>query len=138
MRTAIDTNVLSDLLDGETQGQDALLVLRHMETQGPLMICGVVYAELHGRQDTPPALINRLLQGNGIELDSVSSRDLWEEAGRANAEQHARRRRGGVAGVRPVLPDLLIGAHALHRADRLLTRNAGDFSDFPALQLITY
>ena len=138
MRTAIDTNVLSDLLDGETKGQEALLVLHHLEAQGPLLICGVVYAELHGRQDTPPDLIERFLQSTGIELDSVGSRDIWEEAGRANAAQHSRRRRGGVSGLRPVLPDLLIGAHALHRADRLLTRNAGDFSDFPALQLITY
>ncbi|WP_407571605.1 type II toxin-antitoxin system VapC family toxin [Deinococcus altitudinis] len=138
MRTAIETNVLSVLLDGQAQGRDALVVLRYLEAQGPLLICGVVYAELHGRQDTPPDLIERFLQGTGIELDSVSSRDIWEEAGRANASQHARRRRGGIPGVRPVLPDLLIGAHALHRADRLLTRNTGDFSDFPALELITY
>ncbi|WP_424952847.1 type II toxin-antitoxin system VapC family toxin [Deinococcus sp.] len=138
MKTAIDTNVLSDLLDGDAQGQHALTVLRHLEAQGPLLICGVVYAELHGRAGTPPELIERFLAESGIELDSVGSRDIWEEAGRANAEQHARRRRGGVTGVRPVLPDLLIGAHALHRADRLLTRNADDFSDFPGLEVITY
>lgn len=138
MRTAIDTNVLSDLLDGDIHGQEALVVLKYLEHQGPLLICGVVYAELHGRLDTTADLIDQLLNSSGIELDSFSSREIWQEAGRANAAHHARRRRSGATGVRPVLPDLLIGAHALHRSDQLLTRNAGDFSDFPALEIVTY
>ena len=63
-------------------------------------------------------------------------REVWAEAGRANADYHARRRVGGFSKPRPVLPDFLVGAHALHRADSLYTENVGDFSDFPALTVI--
>ena len=77
------------------------------------------------------------MNSTGIRLDPVMSEEAWAEAGRANADYHARRRVGGERGVRPILPDLLIGAHALHRADRLFTLNPADFSDFPALKVVT-
>lgn len=57
--------------------------------------------------------------------------------GRANLDFHARRRAAGIAGVRSVLPDLLIGAHAQHHAGRLFTLNPLDFTDFPGLVVET-
>lgn len=137
MRTALDTNVISELLDGHGRSQDVLQHLNSLHRQGPLLICGVVYAELHARSNTPQTLIDRFLKETGIGFDAEGSRDLWAEAGRANADYHARRRAGGLSGIRPVLPDFLIGAHALLRADRLFTLNPDDFSDFPTLQIIT-
>lgn len=138
MRTAIDTNVISDLLGGGLAGSAAASVLRQLQLQGPLLICGVVYAELYARPATPPAAIDAFLKATDILLDWASSAAMWAEAGRANAAYHARRRAGGRHDVKPVLPDSLIGAHALHFADRLLTRNTGDFSDFPVLNLVTF
>ncbi|WP_102125300.1 type II toxin-antitoxin system VapC family toxin [Deinococcus planocerae] len=101
------------------------------------MICGVVYAELHGRRHTTRAAIDTFLNGTGIRLDPQMSLDAWVEAGRANADYHARRRAGGAAGIRPVLPDFLIGAHAQHHAHRLFTLNPADFADFPQLRVLT-
>ena len=114
MKTALDTNVISELLDGHGRSQDVLQYLNSLHRQGPLLICGVVYAELHARSNTPQTLIDRFLKETGIGFDA-----------------------GGLSGIRPVLPDFLIGAHALLRADRLFTLNPDDFSDFPTLQIIT-
>lgn len=105
--------------------------------QGPLIIFGVVYAELHGRRNTTRSSIDAFLTSTSIRLDPTMSEDAWAEAGRANADYHARRRAGGAAGSRPVLPDFLIGAHAQHHADRLFTLNPADFADFPQLRVLT-
>ena len=101
------------------------------------MICGVVYAELHARPGTTRATIEAFLSGTGVTFDDGMNRDVWAEAGRANADYHARRRAGGASGVRAALPDFLIGAHAQHRADRLFTLGPSDFGDFPALTVVT-
>ena len=111
--------------------------LRVLDGQGSLLICGVVYSELHARRHATRALIDTFLDQTGIQLDPESGLEMWAEAGRANAAFHARRRATGVSGARSVLPDLLIGAHALVRADRLFTLNPRDFSDFPGLKIIT-
>lgn len=137
MITALDTNVLSDLLDQTPRSAAVSSRLGGYARQGPLVICGVVYAELHGRRNTSRAAIDTFLTSTGIRLDLIMSENAWAEAGRANADYHARRRAGGARGIRPILPDFLIGAHALHRADRLFTLNAADFSDFPALKVVT-
>lgn len=61
---------------------------------------------------------------------------IWAEAGRAHAALAERRHAPLAALPRRPLADHLIGAHAQERADALLTRNTGDFSDFPALTVI--
>ncbi len=137
MRTALDTNVVSELLGGASRAPEVAYILKQLGADGPLLICGVVYAELHGRADTPGKLIDVFLAQTGVTLDSGGELEVWREAGRANAEYHARRRASGRRGVRPVLPDFLIGAHALWRADRLFTLNLDNFGDFPTLNVIT-
>lgn len=137
MRTALDTNVISDLLDRTPRAADVARVLAALQAQGPLVISGVVYAELHARPNTPRPLIDSFLGATGIILDPSMSLAAWAEAGQANAALHARRRAGGQRGMRPVLPDALIGAHALHHADGLFTLNVADFSDFPTLHIVT-
>ena len=137
MRTAVDTNVISHLLDGTPEAVAIARALGRLQNDGPLLICGVVYAELHARPNTPRATIDTFLERTGVLLDDHMSVDVWAEAGRANADYHARRRAGGRPGINPVLPDMLIGAHALHRADRLFTLNTADFTDFPPLTVVT-
>lgn len=137
MKTALDTNVISELLDTTPRAQAVAQHLAALRAQGPLLVCGVVYAELHARPKTPRALIDSLLGATGVTLDPDMSTAVWAEAGRANADHHARKRASGERGIRPVLPDFLIGAHALHRADRLFTLNVADFGDFPALTVVS-
>ncbi|GMA13946.1 type II toxin-antitoxin system VapC family toxin [Deinococcus metallilatus] len=137
MKTALDTNIISELLDATPKAQAVARRLASLHAQGPLVICGVVYAELHARPNTPRTLIDSFLQATGVTLDPEMNPAIWAEAGRANADHHARKRAGGERGIRPVLPDFLIGAHALHRADRLFTLNPNDFGDFPALTVVT-
>jgi predicted nucleic acid-binding protein len=137
LKTALDTNVISELLDATSKAQAVAPRLAALRAQGPLLICGVVYAELHARPNTPRSLIDSFLSVTGMTLDPEMSLAIWTEAGRANADHHARKRLNGERGVRPVLPDFLIGAHALDRADRLFTLNPADFSDFPALNVVT-
>ncbi|CAM3574784.1 type II toxin-antitoxin system VapC family toxin [Deinococcus frigens] len=110
--------------------------LYRLAADGVLVICGVVYAELLAGPERPKTELDAFLQAVGITLDPDMGEVVWAEAGRANADYHARRRAGGFPQPRPVLPDFLVGAHALHRADRLYTENVGDFSDFPALTVI--
>ena len=137
MNISIDTNILIGILQGSPQGNADQLELHTRQVAGDeLLICGVVYAELLAGPGRPKTELDAFLQAVGITLDPEMGEGAWAEAGRANADYHARRRAGGFPQPRPVLPDFLIGAHALHRADRLYTEKIGDFSDFPALTVI--
>lgn len=124
-------------MDNDPRAAAVTAQLLTFRAQGSLVISGTVYGELHGNPRASRAIIDTFLNGTGILLDPTMSGAAWAEAGRANADYHARRRTGGASGLRPVLPDFLIGAHALHHADRLFTLNAADFGDFPALRVMT-
>ena len=136
MITALDTNVLAFLYG---RAPEALLISQEVQwlaSAGKLVICGVVYAELLAGPDCPKTALDAFLEAVDVGLDPDMGERVWSEAGRANADYHARRRAGGFTKGRPVLPDFLIGAHAMHRADRLYTDNAGDFGDFPTLTVV--
>lgn len=136
MITALDTNVLALVFDRVPHAGTLARTLHRLARDGRLVICGVVYAELRAGPGRDQAALDAFLSQVGVELDAEMGVAVWAEAGRANADYHARRRAGGHAQVRPVLPDFLVGAHALWRADRLFTENVSDFSDFPALTVI--
>jgi predicted nucleic acid-binding protein len=134
--TALDTNVLVFVYEHAPHAPELARQLHRLARNGPLMICGVVYAELLAGPTRPKPQLDEFLQEIGLDIDWEMGEAIWSEAGRANADYHARRRAGGILKERPVLPDFLIGAHALHRADRLYTDNSWDFSDFPRLKII--
>lgn len=136
MITALDTNVLAFLYNRTPEALSISQDLQWLARAGKLVICGVVYAELLAGRGRSRAALNVFLEAVGVELDPDMDERIWAEAGRANADYHARRRAKGFLKEKPVLPDFLIGAHALHRADRLYTDNAGDFDDFPALTAV--
>ena len=132
MITALDTNVLVFIYDQAPHAPELARQLYALARNGRLVICGVVYAELLAGPTRPKLQLDQFLQDVGVDLDWEMGEAVWAEAGRANAAYHVRRRAVGVLKERPVLPDFLIGAHALYRADRLYTENVADFSDFPA------
>lgn len=136
MRTAIDTNVFSLMWTGGPQALGVAGVLQAFGEEGGLVISAPVFAELMAYPTMTPDTLDRFLGDEHIEADFDLGEDVWREAGGRFAAYSERRRRskGGVA--RRLLADFVIGAHALVRADRLLTFDARRYAkDFPELEI---
>lgn len=131
MITAVDSSVLLDFLTGsKDQGPRSVLALREAVSQGALIASTAVWAEVVGAYDDPRAVTSRL-DRLGIEL-VPDDREIAVAAGRV---YRAYRKSGGTR--RRILPDFLIGAHAVIRADRLLTRDRGFYrSHFTRLTIL--
>lgn len=131
MITAVDTSVLLDVLSGDRDhGPRSAAALRQASADGALVTSTVVWAEVIGAYDDPKAAVTRL-DRLGLEL-VADDREVATAAGRV---YRAYRRSGGTR--RRVLPDFLIGAHALVHADRLLTRDRGFYrSHFARLAIL--
>ncbi|MDE2899475.1 MAG: type II toxin-antitoxin system VapC family toxin [Chloroflexota bacterium] len=124
MITAVDSNVLFDVfLEDAEFGQESLGRLRAYNRLGSLIICDIAYAELVPRF-SDQALLNEALRQLNLTISSIDTTIAYEAGLR-----WARYRRAGGPRNR-VLPDFLIGAHALHRADALLTRDRGIFAGY--------
>lgn len=134
IRSAIDTNVISALWSAPRQDNDAQVLLTAARIAGPLVICGPVYAELMAFPGTKPGFIDQFLASTGISLDLDLNIAIWRSAGESFA-RYSRRRVRTQGGIPRRLPaDFMIGAHALARADRLLTFNGDDYrASFPNL-----
>lgn len=119
MITAVDTSVLLDVLAGDhDHGPRSAAKLRAASAEGALIASTVVWAEVVGAYDDATAVAARL-DRLGLEL-VADGRDVAITAGRV---YRAYRKAGGTR--RRILPDFVIGAHALVHADRLLTRDRG-------------
>ena len=129
MITAVDTNIFLDLFRSasrfHSQSRDKLATAY---SAGAIIICDIVYAELVPNFGDRTALDGALREINAT-LSPLDSSIAWEAGLR-----WMRYRQAGGPRAR-ILPDFLIGAHALATADAFLTRDRGFYETyFPELR----
>lgn len=130
MKTALDTSVILDVVTNDTKWADVSeAALAEAFAQGSLVIGECVLAEI-----TPA------FKADDLERFLKEWRILYLSTSRSSAMVAGRMYqryliRSGK--VKRVLPDFLIGAHALEHTGRLLARDRGYYQDyFKGLEVI--
>ncbi|RDD82667.1 type II toxin-antitoxin system VapC family toxin [Dyella tabacisoli] len=133
--TLVDSNVLIDVLGDDPRWADwSLDQLDRLGQQAPLVINPLILAELSPRYERASELEDAL-SGLPLKREALP----WDAAFLAGqAFKLYRGAKGAVAGrARSPLPDFYIGAHALLRGMRLLTRDAKRYQTYyPKLEII--
>ena len=123
-RTAIDSDVIVALWSREPAATRTAELLRSARAEGPLVVAAPVWAELHAAPGATPEFVARFVADTEIGVDLVLDEPIWRNAAQAFAAYAQRRRTSGGGHPKRLLVDFLVGAHALERADRLLTLDA--------------
>lgn len=127
----VDSCVLIDVVGGDARWADwSVTQLDTCSRRGPIVINGIVYAELASGFDSIEAL-DAFVAAAQLDLREPDRGALYL-AGRARALY---RRRGGTRFG--LLSDFMIGAHAADLGCPVLTRDTARFrSYFPTLELV--
>jgi predicted nucleic acid-binding protein len=130
--TLIDSNVLIDLIDDESEwkawSDDMLGMCRD---RGPVIINPTIFAEVSSGF-TSADLVDEIFPETMLQRESLP----WGAAFLAGQAFRVYRRRGGER--RSPLPDFFIGAHAAVAGHTLLTRDPRRYRHyFPKLRIIS-
>jgi predicted nucleic acid-binding protein len=131
MITSVDSCVALDLLvAGSEFGAASRDALRQCSLEGKLVVCEIVWAEV-GAFFPSPEEATRSFERLRLEFSSIGP----AAALHAGVTWKRYRQQGGKR--ERLVADFLIGSHALHHADRLLTRDRGIFrAYYPSLMLL--
>jgi hypothetical protein len=137
MRTALDTNVISALWSSEPVASQVAAELAQAHAQGGLVICAPVYVELLAHPAATQNFVDTFLADTHITIDFALEEAVWRQTAKAFAGYARRRRRSGGGTAKRLLADFVVAAHALLRADRLMTLDATRYKqDFPDLHMV--
>ena len=124
MITAVDTTVLLDVFLPDPQwGEQSLRALEAAYDQGALVMCTVVYAAL------VPQFADRSLLDVALHKIKCTIEPPDRDCAYLAGERWGLYRSHGGKRER-IITDFLIGAHALQRADRFLTRDRGFYQQY--------
>ena len=131
MRTAIDSSVLWSIFKGESDARAWVDLLMAARRESRLIVCGIVFAEIAPLFASLQDLVSRL-ESLGIEYDSIAPASAFA----AGVIFRSYRQEGGPR--KYLIPDFLVGAHALHQAGCLAARDRGYLRRyFPKLRILT-
>jgi predicted nucleic acid-binding protein len=137
MKTALDTNILSLFWSGGPLAATTAAQLSKARADGALVVSAPVFVELSAIPTGDAQRVENLMGEMSIALDFELGRDVWRLAATSFAAYAVRRRRSGGGSQKRLPADFIIAAHALLKADRLMTRDASRYAvDFPNLRLI--
>ena len=123
MKTAVDSSVLFDIVKGAPGAAAAQAALEAALAHGSLCACAVVVAEL-GRYFNGNDALTAFLSDCQVDHEPMS---LDTALGAASIMRGYARNKGP---RERVAPDFLIGAHAMHQCDALLTTDTGFFRQY--------
>ena len=119
MRSAVDSSVLIDVFSASRSHLKlSRRALERALSEGSVVACDVVWAEVRAHFASESSFAEAMAAA-GVEFDpcdaqcSAAAGEAWREY----------RRRGGTR--TKLLPDFLVAAHAMARAERLVTRDRG-------------
>ncbi|MFP5227524.1 MAG: type II toxin-antitoxin system VapC family toxin [Acidobacteriota bacterium] len=136
MRTAIDTNILFALWGGEPSAPQISQLLYASSAVGGLVIHPIVYIESRAHPKVSAAIVDRFLRDTRIDVDWFVEQQVWLLAAE-RFERYVERRRGQGGEAKRFPADFLVAAHALLKADRLVTLDQRRYrTDFPELTLM--
>jgi predicted nucleic acid-binding protein len=123
MRTALDSSVILDVLTNDKTWADASQKsLKQAMSEGSLVIGECVMAEITPALESSDLAVFLLDWGIQFIPTNRAAAILAGEMYRTYLNRKGNAKR--------VLPDFLIGAHALHHSDRLLARDRGYYRDY--------
>src|SRR5258708_34235680 len=103
MRTAIDTNVVSDLWSKEPSASDIARNRGNAKAEGGLVVSGPVYAELLAYPKATESFVNDFLDDTGIAVGFAFHHPVWVEAARRFARYAKPRRRSARRGPKRLM-----------------------------------
>lgn len=132
MITAVDTNILLDVfLPDEKFASSSAKLLKLAYDEGALIICDIVYAEL------VPQFEKRFIMDSALATINVSLSSVDKDIAFIAGERWKTYRESGGKRKR-IITDFLIGAHAMVKAERFLTRDRGFYKTyFPDLKIFS-